>query len=44
MLHSGFLGIVVVEAITRVCKGSRSKSRLELSALCGEGEQMVQVT
>jgi len=44
MLHPCFCGIVVVEVVVGVCKGSRSKSRLELLALCGEGEQMVQVT
>jgi hypothetical protein len=44
MLHPCFLGIVVAEVVVGVCKGSQSKSRLELLTLCGEGEQMVQVT
>jgi len=44
MLHLSFPSIVVAKAVARVCKGSRNKSTPKLSALCREGEQMVQVT
>ncbi len=41
ILHPAFPGIAVVEAITRVCKGSWSKTTPELPTLCKEGEQIM---
>jgi len=44
VIHLAFLGVVVAKAISRVCKGSWSKTTHELPTLCGEGEHMVTVT